>query len=345
MPGLVNAHTHFELSALKGLSKVNLPFKEWVRQVLQKREAIDEDTLKQKASRAMKACLTTGTLSAAEISTLGITESLFRESGLGGVWFREFLGSISSSNIEQEASEKDTPPQKAYGLPPLSLAGHAPHTSSPELLQKLKQICSINCLPFSIHLAESRDETEFITTAKGPWASFLNERGIDFHNWPIPSRSPVSYLDDLKLLDSQTMAVHLLNVDKKDLNIISESRTKPVVCPRSNMALHGKLPDLPKFLNAGLMPALGTDSLASTPSLGMFDEMAFVAQKYPQINPADIFAMATLNGAMALGIDKFTGTLEKGRKADFIYLPIHIKHSRNIFEIITGHKFTSIGQA
>ena len=212
------------------------------------------------------------------------------------------------------------------------MAGHAPHTSSPDLLRFLKYHTLSRQLPFSIHVAESRDETEFITTGQGRWASFLGERGIDCSAWPLPSRSPVQYLNDLGLLDPLTIAVHLLNVDETDLNIIARTGAVPVLCPRSNMNLHSMLPDLPlmlKYGSAKLKPALGTDSLASTDSLNMFDEMAFIARQFPQIKPSDILAMATINGAHALGYGSAAGSLEKGKTACFLYIPLSSNYNRS----------------
>ena len=123
------------------------------------------------------------------------------------------------------------------------------------------------------------------------------------------------------MLDSLTLPVHLINVDDKDIEIIAKTKAKPIFCPRSNFNLHKKLPDIPRFLKHGIKPALGTDSLASTDSINMFDEMLYLANQFPQIAPSDILAMATINGADALGFGEMVGTLEKGKKADFIYIP------------------------
>ena len=239
-----------------------------------------------------------------------------------------------------------------------SVAGHAPHTTSPDLIRYLKQQTRQHHLPFSIHVAESTDETEFITTHQGSWAAFLTERGIDTSDWSLPSRSPVQHLHDLGILDGETLAVHLIDLDDGDLDIIAKTGAVPVICPRSNMNLHGRLPDLPRLLRrldgtgAGEsrklgLPALGTDSLASTKSLNLFDEMAFIANRFPEIRPSQILTMATLNGARALGFDGLTGTLDVGKRGSFIYLPLtrhhdfalsSIKHQELILDIVTYYE-------
>ncbi len=381
MPGLFNAHLHLELSALKGKVPFEDGFRSWVRQLLNKRENTGEKILREKAEEALKNMMDSGTLFGAEISTLGITEDIVKNSPFMGIWFKELLGSADSVDFSllenflssSESGKSETHPAsnncheadlncvtmplnehrtsicsfvrselfhiKDYVSKDfyLSIAGHAPHTSSPLLLKKIKKILTLKKLIFSIHCAESDDESEFLKQAKGPWADFLKERGIDFSLWPIPAASPVQYLFKLGLLDPLTILVHLLNMNEKDFEIISDSGAKPVLCPRSNMNLHGKLPDIPKFLKMGLKPALGTDSPASCYSLSIFDEMAFVAEHFPDIAPGDIIEMATINGAYALGMEKIAGSLEKGKTAGFIYLPIKALNKDDLFEKISTY--------
>lgn len=326
MPALVNAHVHFELSALKGRVPFDRGFSGWVRELLIKRGEFSTDLLRQEARKAIKSAVSGGTRFFGEISTLGITEDMFTDSDIGGVWFQEYLGAeepLSRTILTPPTISRADSRFSSDGVcKERSMAGHAPHTTSPELLMRLKEQSRSAALPFSIHVAESSDETEFITTRYGRWAHFLKERGIDFSAWPLPSRSPVHYLNDMGLLDPLTLVVHLLNVDSDDIEIIAKTGAKPVFCPRSNFNLHRTLPDIPLFLRSGLKPALGSDSLASTESLSMFDEMAFVAANFPDISPCDILAMATVNGATALGFEKRAGALERGKQAAFIYVPV-----------------------
>ncbi|MBF0229593.1 MAG: amidohydrolase family protein [Desulfamplus sp.] len=330
MPSLVNAHTHFELSALKGKIPFDRGFNQWVRELINQREQCGAELLKLEAKKAIESAILTGTSLAGEISTLGITEAIFANSDISGVWFQEYLGNeieyleseIASKAILLALSKTNLELSLKGVFKKIALAGHAPHTTSPALLKLLKEQTNKLKIPFSIHVAESDDETEFITTGQGNWANFLKERGIDSSSWQLlPSRSPVQYLNDIGLLDPLTLAVHLINVDDKDIEIIAKTKAKPIFCPRSNFNLHKKLPDIPRFLKHGIKPALGTDSLASTDSINMFDEMLSVATHFPQIAPSDILAMATINGANALGFGEMAGTLEKGKKADFIYVP------------------------
>ena len=140
------------------------------------------------------------------------------------------------------------------------------------------------------------------------------------------------------LLDPLTIVVHLLTVNDKDLEIIVRSKAKVCVCPRSNQNLHGKLPDIEKMIEKGIEPALGTDSLASCDSLNIFDEMIFVKKHYPGLDPATIFSMGTINGARALGIEHLTGTLSKGKRAQFLYLSVKAMNKKDLFQRILSNE-------
>jgi cytosine/adenosine deaminase-related metal-dependent hydrolase len=321
MPPLVNAHVHLELSALKNSIPFDKGFQSWVKTLLEERAALGKDTLVRAAEKAISDLLTRGNLYVGEISTLGTTKSLLENSGLKGVFFQEFLGTALENGSVQ----------KKDGLS-FSVAGHAPHTTSPELLRALKDQSRSKGLPFSIHVAESEAESGFIFRGKGPWADFLTLRGIDYSSWDLGSKTPVAYLNDMGLLDPLTLAVHLLQVTPTDMDILARSRVKVCVCPRSNYNLHGRLPDIERMIQKGLGPALGTDSLASCDSLNIWDEMGFIAHHYPGLDPRTIFSMATLNGAKALGLELVTGTIAKGKRADFIYRPMDPKTENEVFE-------------
>jgi len=328
MPAPVNVHTHLELSALKGKIPFEYGFQQWVRELLRQREAIGINALKSGAIQGIKYLKDSGCCAAGEISSLGITKELFSESGLGGVWFREFLG--MDSDLEGF--------QNLQGLKNTSFAGHAPHTTSPKLLVKLKNITRKYHRRFSIHLAESDDETEFLTTGKGAWADFLTERGIDFSEWGLHVKSPVQYMEHIGILDENTIAVHMIHADQNDFEILHRHNVNICLCLRSNQNLHKRLPDIEGMIRAGIKPCLGTDSLASADSLNIFDEMAFISYNFRNISPAEIFAMATVNGAKALGISDDFGSLIPCKYSAFVYLPVNVSSRGAMFEAVVNYR-------
>lgn len=328
MPALVNAHLHLELSALKGCLSFEKGFKDWVGQLLAKREALSRDEMIKGIKKAGASLLNSGVSCVGDIASLDVVSPIASGLGLNGVFFQEYLGT-SLPDFESVENISDQNPGLSF-----SLAGHAPHTTSPKLLKTLKTHTDRHGLVFSIHAAESDDETEFISSRKGVWADFLTMRGIDWNTWDINATTPVEHLFKLRLLGARTLAVHLLNVIDDDIRILADTGTKVCLCPRSNENLHNKLPDIAKMIDAGIEPALGTDSLASCESLDIFEEMAFVGKRYPGLDPSIILAMGTINGARALCMDGMFGSLEKGKCSDFIYSPVEADNGKALVEKI-----------
>ena len=330
MAPLVNAHTHLELSCFKDKLDIEYGFEAWVKQLLKLREETDTKVIREYAIKSVNELYNSGVLYIGEISTTGITKQIFEHSPLFGVWFHEFLG---SKFAEEESTFNGVPGKLSF-----SVAGHAPHTTSPDLLKLKKKQTNLKNLPFSIHVSESDAEMEFIKTGKGKWADFLKIREIDFSFWDLPQNSPVTHLLKHGLLDPMTLMVHVLNSDDQDLEIIVKSGAKVCICPRSNMSLHGKLPNLEKMLDIGIKPALGTDSLASCSSLSIFDEMQYIVKNFNNIKPSNLIAMATQYGADALGLGEYAGSLEPGKRADMLYLPLQAKTETELLEKITGYE-------
>ena len=325
MPCLVNAHLHLELSALKGRLKFDRGFTAWVQELLAVREALGIEKLQAAADRAAAELALQGTGVIGEISTLGITRETVE--GLAGIWFREVLGGICPDPALEKKGELS-----------FSEAGHAPHTTSPEVLRAMKARTLSQNLVFSIHLAESEAESRFLDEGRGQWADFLASRGIDVSSWPVGNTTPVQYLDRLNILDDKTLAVHLLRMDGKDLDILAGTGTRVCLCPRSNRNLHRILPDIRSMLDRGIAPALGTDSLASCDSLNMFEEMAFVRHNYPELAPETVLDLATVNGAESLGLSHCFGSLDSGKQPVFLYIDLEAANRTQIIESLTNNE-------
>jgi cytosine/adenosine deaminase-related metal-dependent hydrolase len=313
MPALVNAHTHLELTALKDKVAADGGFEAWVPRLLKAREAAGNDALAAGVADGVAQLIADGCGLVGDISSLGLSWGPLAASELDGVLFHEPLGSGPAGKPDFQADHD--------GRLRMSVAGHAPHTTAPGVLRALKADSKRKGRPFSIHLDESGAERIFIAAGKGAWADFLTQRGIAFSDWGLPAGSPVDHVDRLGLLDNRTIAVHLLGAGPEEFDLLKHRGAHVCVCPRSNWRLHRRLPDIEGMMAAGLAPCLGTDSLASAPSLSIFDEMAYIRETYPNIPPNRTAAMATLNGARALGLEHHYGDLHPGKRARFAYDP------------------------
>jgi cytosine/adenosine deaminase-related metal-dependent hydrolase len=308
MPGLINAHTHLSLSALfQGLSWER-GFIPWVKALIEGRALLDHGRALSAASEAAGMLFKSGVSAVGEFGPhIAVEEALGTSKLHARVWL-EFLG-------------------EALDLPPLpqdrerifwAYAAHAPHTVSPDGLCRIKALDRTMGRIFCLHLSESREECIFLQQGAGPWAQFLSDMGVDFSGWGLPAGSPVAYAGRLGLLDSKTLAVHLTQADEVDLSLLAETGTRICACPRSNWNLHKALPPLEDMAALGLEPALGTDSLASVESLDLFDEMAFVASRYPGLTPEWILSTATLWGAKALELP-LHGAIRPGLNGDLVF--------------------------
>ena len=183
-----------------------------------------------------------------------------------------------------------------------------------------------------MHVAESREEVWLLNGKEKGFDKLYQAVGWDM-NWAPLAESPFAYLADLGLLGPRFLAVHAVQATNEDIAIIKKTRTPIAHCPRSNKELGvGRMP-LKKLLDAGITVGLGTDSLASSPSLSMWDEMRYALRIHRPdgITARDIFRLATIGGAKALGLDKETGSLAAGNRADIIAVPLPKKNTGDLY--------------
>jgi cytosine/adenosine deaminase-related metal-dependent hydrolase len=184
----------------------------------------------------------------------------------------------------------------------------------------LQELASRRDLPKAVHLSETLEEVAFMHDTTGAIAESLYPMARWEQYLPHPMRTTsTSYLEQLGILDRSTLAIHAVHVTPSDVATLKECQVSVVLCPRSNDRLFvGRAPH--HLLKAAGIPlALGTDSLASNDSLSLWDEIRFLQETAPDAFSAEeLIAMATLGGARALGIADRTGTLETGKRGDFL---------------------------
>ena len=187
-------------------------------------------------------------------------------------------------------------------------------------------------MPLCMHIAESKDEIKLLKRKKSGLEKLYQFAKWD-PAWAPAGKSSFDYLNRIGFLSPNLLAVHAVQVNDRDIALIKKSKTPIAHCPRSNYETHvGRMP-LKKFLDAGITVGLGTDSLASSPSLSMWDEMRYALKihKKDGITARDILGLATAGGAKALGLDKEIGSLEPGKKADLIAVPLPSKNTGDIY--------------
>lgn len=328
LPGLVNAHTHLELSYLRDEIPPAAEFVTWIRGVLSARRTISDaeaPAIVDAIRRGIDECVAAGTAAVGDISNTLVPFGLMAEGPLAGVVFYEL--------IRFNAPDGDAFIAKALAriasLSPsgdvrVSLAAHAPYSVGPGVFRALRRAMDEHPSldPCSVHLSESPAETEFIATGGGPWRDLLEQLGSWDPQWTAPGVSPVQYLDEQGFLDRRVLAVHGVQMTRGDLARLAASGATLVTCPRSNRYTGAGAPPLEQFYASGVPIAVGTDSLASTPDLNLFAELATMRALAPSIPASRLIQSATQEGARALRLGQEFGTLEPGRRARLLAVQV-----------------------
>jgi cytosine/adenosine deaminase-related metal-dependent hydrolase len=328
MPGLVNAHTHIELSWMWGRVPPNPSFVDWVSQLMALRAAAGGDD-RSKMIEAIAGAEEAGTAAIGDISnTLASVDAIAR-SRLHAVVFRELLGFRSpdpAGIVHRALAEMD-----AVVVPPdarirLTLAPHAPYSVSPALFREIAKASTGQGALSSVHLGESPEEVRFLKEGEGPFRAFLERVGAWTPAWEVPRCGPAEYLRRLDVLSPRLLVVHGVQLTDEELADLAGRGATLVTCPRSNVWVGAGDPPIERFYASGLRIAIGTDSLASATDLNLFSEVAAMHALAPGLAPARLLASATRVGAEALGFDRL-GFIGPGARARLIAidLPEHVR--------------------
>jgi len=327
MPGLVNAHTHLELSYLRDEVPPSSAFVKWTRGVMAaRRQRPDPFTpeILDAVDRALGEAVACGTAVVGDISNTLATFAPLARSRLAAVVFYElirFNTTDPSGFVEhaQQEIEALVPTDRVRA----SLAAHAPYSVAPLVFRAIRQAVDRDPFsPCSVHLAESVEEVEFIQSAGGPWRELLAELAVWDPEWIAPAVSPVQYLDENGFLDSRVLAVHGVQMTPADLARLAARGTTLVTCPRSNGHTGAGAPPIEDFYQSGVRVAVGTDSLASAPDLNVFAELATLRALAPAVPASALLDSATRQGARALAFDAEYGTIEPGKRARLLAVDI-----------------------
>lgn len=321
LPGLVNAHTHLELSWLRGRVPPANRFTDWVKTLVAIRRGTEQAITPEVVAPVRDAIgelRASGTVAVGDITnSLAAVEPML-DAGLRGVVFHELLGFQERDGALVE-STREGRAAAARGGVRVSLAPHAPYSTSVELFKAIRHaVNQSDCPIMSVHLGESVEEVELLATGSGPWRGMLETIGVWRDDWEIPGCGPVQFLDRHGVIDSRTIVVHGVQFDAAALARLAEIGATLVTCPRSNRWVGAGYPPVERFYQSGVPVAVGTDSLASVEDLNLFSELKTMRWLAPQVAARQLLASATMIGARALGLDAEIGTLTPGKAAEII---------------------------
>lgn len=316
LPGLINAHTHLSMGLLRNYAD-DLDLHTWLTEKIWPVEAkLSEEDI-----------YWSSLLGTAELIRFGVTSFAdmyyFQEATCRAVETAGIRGNIGLTFFGD--SEATTERLSAYhemfsawngrcnGRIHLDAAPHAIYTCTADTLREAAAFAEEHGCRIHIHLSETRKEVE----------DSMREHGA----------TPVAYVNSLGLFDIPTYAAHCVHLLEEDWSILKDNQVYPIHNPTSNLKLGSGIADVPKMLEMGLKPALGTDGSSSNNNLNLLEEMhiASILHKGFHEDPTlltsyQVLEMATINGAKALGIDQFCGSLEIGKAADLILIDTEKPH-------------------
>jgi cytosine/adenosine deaminase-related metal-dependent hydrolase len=327
-PGLVNTHTHLELTVMRGFLE-GMAFVPWIRTLTRARAAVLDDAAMADAARAgIAEGLRAGITTYADTCSSGVSLGAMREMGVRGIMYQEVFGPAAEQHDEalaglRAAVERLAPFESE--LVRLGVSPHAPYTVHDDLMVDAAAFAFGRGMPVAIHIAESREEIAFLREGEGPFADFLRGRGI-----PVVRRSysPVHWLVELGVVIARPLLIHCVQTDETDLAFIAEHGCPVAHCPASNAKLgHGVAP-VRAMLDAGITVGLGSDSMASNNQMDLLGEARLAALlqnatigRPDALSAGEAFELATLGGARALALDGRIGSLEAGKEADLAAFP------------------------
>lgn len=301
VPGFVNAHTHLDLSGARGHCPPTPDFTHWLRHVIAFRRTRSPAEVQVDIANGIADCIRFGTTLIGDISASGASWDLLSAANCRSVVFHELLGLTEERAAQSWQAARDWLQQHDGGVSP-----HAPYS----VLRTQYSVLGTKPLPIATHLAESEAEIELLRDHTGPFVDLLKEMNV-WHPDGL-SADPQEIIRALP----RGIFVHCNYLDPATPFLPSQS---VVVCPRTHAAFGHPHHPFPKMK---VRVALGTDSLASNPDLDILAEARFLRRQYPEVEPALILRMLTLNGAEALGFAEVAGSLTPGKSADLVVVPI-----------------------
>lgn len=323
LPAFVNAHTHLELSALRGRVPAERIMADWVRGLMRARQTVSASEVLEALHAAIHELRSWGVAAVGEVTNSLSTVEALAVSPLSWRAFHELLGFGVADGDAFVARERERWPAISTGARgSVELAAHAPYSTSPALIAAVARWTASDATRLTaMHLGESPEEVLFLQSGEGPWRRLLDDLGVWNPEWRAPEVGPVEYVERLGFLGPRTLVVHGAQFDAADIERVRKSGATVVVCPRSNAWTGAGAPPLGPLFRLGARVAMGTDSLASVDDLGLLGELAAARRIAPDVPARWLLRAATVGGAEALDFPSL-GAIAPGRSAHLIAITV-----------------------
>jgi cytosine/adenosine deaminase-related metal-dependent hydrolase len=344
VPGFVNAHTHLELTRLQSNGQPS-PGSEnevsWLRRVVDHRRNGSEQSLKEAVERNLRACIEAGTTLLADTTTAGLSWEHIATSPIRAVVFAELIGlkryrGLQTSDAAWNWLATIRPENQVAACARPGLSPHAPYSTSDWLYHK----AAASRLPLATHLAEMPEELRLLQHRDGPLRQFLEDLDAWDDDWEPIGPRPGDYVRRGELRNADWLIAHGTYFDPSEFwQLRPEAapdghRVAIAFCPRTHARFGHASHPYRALLEKGVVVCLGTDSLASSPSLSILDEIRFLHRRDPSLSGELLLTMATLFGAWALRAETTTGSLRSGKSADLAIIPLPDRSDRDPYRLV-----------
>lgn len=319
MPGLVNGHTHAAMTCFRGIAD-DMELMEWLKRYIFPAEArnVNPELVHWGTILACAEMIRSGTTTFCDMYIFEEeTARAAKEAGMRCL-IGEVLFDFPSPNCETPAKGLAYTRgllERWAGDPLIRIVvePHAIYTCSPSLLEDAKALADEFQAPYATHLLENRSE-----------AAQIRERF---------GKSALTFLEEIDWLTDRFIAFHCVCIEDEDIRIFADHGCRAVHNPESNMKLASGVAPISEMLKRGIPVGLGTDGCASNNDLDLFREMDTAAKlaKVAALDPTvlsarEVLRMATCEGARVLGLDRETGSLLPGKKADITIIGLDEPH-------------------
>lgn len=318
-PAFINTHCHLELSNLKGklVQKSGLP---GFIQNLQKLRIADEGELVEAMISTDAEMRKNGIVAVGDISNSELSFTIKQQSSLYYHSFIELFGfdKQKAENIFLKGKQLEKLLKK-YALNG-NVSPHSPYSVSFELMEMIAAEKSQNAL--SIHNQETEEENRMYRNKQGKMMEMLQSFQLDTSNWKASNTSSLQgYLGKLPT-NRNLLLVHNTFTSVEDIQWAESNHPHLYwcFCPKANLYIEGRLPDIPIFVEQNVRCTLGTDSLASNDTLSILDEMKCIQEHFPSIGLETLLQWACYNAAEFLGLQEKLGSIEVGKKPGILLL-------------------------
>lgn len=332
MPGLVSGHCHLDLVSLynpvfassdDSIAEEPTDFVSMLTDQIDFRHDAKPDQVIEGIQRGITRLIETGVTCAGDMTNFEGTFKLLRETGLRAVVFPEVLagrGEAAQQKFEVALALIEKYTDATHDRIRVGLGPYAPYLLSRNLLRIISRHARDASIPVMIHAAESFAEMEFFFDSQGPIANEIWPALGWSELPPAQRKTPVAYLADIGFFEAPTTIVGGLQLSAKDFPLLARHLVRVVWCPSMNRLMkHGQFP-YSKLSDHGIPIGIGTETWVGQLGFNMWEEMRLATTEgaNPPPTPTEVLRMATVGGARALGLDHLIGTLEDGKKADFI---------------------------